>query len=356
MGISRVDITLEKGFATAIDAVADRGCEARSFLRTAWYAGTSPDTDGASTLLLHRADGTPLAALPTLPVGPTILGARRIPGSYWPFRSIPLAADVTAEEIEALVAHPPMRRIVSPFLRIGPVYDDDPALAALTGAARKMGWTVLRRTLGTSYRIDVAGQLAAGPWPRKSSQRRLRTYEKQLAAIGQLTIRHITGSDWSLEVLRDLATIEAKSWIGQDTDGSGAKFLTESMRAGWLRGAADRALADMLTATILYVGDRPVAFTFDMLCGDMQYGIAGSYDKEFAAHSPGKLVAYRQYDVALERGITTIDLGAGDSGYKRAQGAVPGPEIVDCLIVCHRALAALLRGKWEGGGQTPAQE
>lgn len=356
MDVSRVDITLENGFAAAIDAVADRGDKARSFLRVAWYAGTSPDSGGASTLLLRRADGTPLAALPTLPVGPAILGARRVPGSYWPFRSIPLAADITAEEIEALFAHPAMRRLVSPFLRIGPVYDDDPALAALTGAARDTGWTMLRRHLGTSYRIDVTGQLAAGPWPRKSSQRRLRTYEKQLAAIGALTIRHIAGSDWSPQVLCDLAAIEAQSWVGQDTDGSGAKFLTEPMRAGWLRAVADRTLADMLTATILYLGDRPVAFTFDMLCGNVQYGIAGSYDKEFAAHSPGKLVAYRQYDVALERGITTIDLGAGDSGYKRAQGAVPGPEIVDCLIVRHRPLAALLRRKWEGGGQKLAQD
>lgn len=255
MDVSRVDITLENGFAAALDAVADRGDNARSFLRVAWYAGTSPDPRGASTLLLRRADGTPLAALPTLPVGPAIFGTRRVPGSYWPFRTIPLAADITAEEIGALVAHPAMRRLVSSFLRIGPVYDDDPALAALTGAARDMGWTVLRRHLGTSYRIDVAEQLAAGPWPRKSSQRRLRTYEKQLAAIGPLTIRHIAGSGWSPQVLRDLGAIEAKSWVGQDTDGSGAKFLTEAMRAGWLRAVGDRTLADMLTATILYLGE-----------------------------------------------------------------------------------------------------
>jgi CelD/BcsL family acetyltransferase involved in cellulose biosynthesis len=354
-----MDIRLESGFPAAIDAVSGLTVSARSFLRSAWYGGTAADEAapaGASTLVMRRADRTPVVALPTLPVGPAPLGMRRVPGSYWPFRTFPIAGDLREEEVAALFAHPAMRRLVSSLLRIGPVYDDDPALAALTGAARNMGWTVLRRHLGTSYRIDVAGQLAAGPWPRKSSQRRLRIYEKQLAAIGALTIRHIAGSDWSPKVLHDLAAIEAKSWVGQDTDGSGAKFLTEPMRAGWLRVVADRTLADMLTATILYLGDRPVAFTFDMLCGNMQYGIAGSYDKEFAAHSPGKLVAYRQYDVALERGITTIDLGAGDSGYKRAQGAVPGPEIVDCLIVRHRPLAALLRRKWEGGGQKLAQD
>lgn len=348
-----MNIGVESGFSTAIDAVSERATEGRAFLRAAWYVGTAADDAdpaGASTLVMRRGDSTPIAALPTLPVGPALLGARRVPGCYWPFRTFPLAADIGEDEIATLVAHPAMRRLVSPFLRIGPFYDDDPALAALTRASHNVGWTVLRRNLGTSYRIDIAAQRAEGPWPRKSSQRRLRTYEKQLSALGTLEIRHVAGAGWTAAVLDDLATIEAQSWVGQDTDQSGAKFLTAGKRAGWLRATADPALADMLTATILYLGGRPIAFTFDMLCGRIQYGIAGSYDKEFAAHSPGKLVAYRQYDVALERGIDTVDLGAGDSGYKQAQGAVAGPDILDCLIVRNRALAALLRLKWERGG------
>lgn len=356
MGVGRVDITLEQGFSTAIDAVADRGDDARSFLRAAWYAGTAERADGASTLVLRRADGTPVAALPTLPAGPAIVGARRVPGSYWPFRSFALASDATTDEIAAMVADPIMLRLCSPLLRIGPFYDDDPALVPLAQAVERAGWRVLRRQLGTSYRIDVAAQRANGAWPGKSTQRRLRTYEKQLSAIGPVTIRHITGQRWTGQVLADLAAIESASWVGQDTDGSGAKFLAANKRAGWLRTIRDPALAEMLTATILYLGERPIAFTFDMLCGRVQYGIAGSYDRAFAAHSPGKLVAYRQYDVALARGIQTIDLGAGDSGYKRAQGAVAGPDIIDCLIVRHRPLATLLRRKWEGGGQKLAQD
>lgn len=343
-----VTIDVEPGFSAAIDAVAGRASDARSFLRAAWYIGTADGTADATTLVARRFDGTPFAAIPTRPVGPRLLGARSVSGSYWPFRSFPIAADASEEEMAALVAHPATRRLMAPFLRIGPVYDDDPAAGALLRAAERAGWTVLRRNLGTAFRIDIAERQAAGPWPSKSSARRMRTYEKQLTALGPIRIRHVAGDGWTPDVLDDLAAIEAQSWVGQDSDRSGAKFLTAEKRAGWLRTAADPLLAQMLTATILHIGDRPVAFTFDMLCGRVQYGIAGSYDKHYAAHSPGKFIAYRQYDVALERGITLVDLGAGDSGYKRAQGAEPGPAILDCLIVRNRALAALLRRKWEG--------
>lgn len=345
-----MDVAVESGFPVAIDAVAERAPETHAFLRTAWYAGTASDAatpEGASTLVARRPDGTPLVALPTLPAGPSFLGARRVPGCYWPFRSLPSAPAISDDEADALLAHPAMQRLMTPLLRIGPFYDDDGAVAALLHGAERAGWTILRRKLGTSFRIDITAQRAAGPWPRKSSLRRLRTYEKQLSALGPVHIRHVANGGWTPKVLDDLAIIEARSWVGQDTDRNGAKFLTPQKREGWLRATADPVLARMLTATLLYIGERPVAFTFDMLCGRIQYGIAGSYDKDYAAHSPGKLVAYRQYDVALERGIEIVDLGAGDSGYKQAQGAVAGPDILDCLIVRNRALAALLRLKWE---------
>ena len=347
-----INMTVESGFPVAIDAAAERASETHSFLRTAWYIGTAGDMAspaGASTLVALRPDGTPLAAIPTLPVGPAFLGARRVPGCYWPFRSFPLTDDIGEDEIDALIAHPVMRRWMTPLLRIGPFYDDDRAVTNLLEGAERAGWTILRRKLGTSFRIDLAAQRAEGPWPRKSSLRRLRTYEKQLAALGPVHIRHVANDGWTADVLDDLAVIEAQSWVGQDTDQSGTKFLTPEKRAGWLRATADPVLARMLTATLLYIGERPIAFTFDMLCGSIQYGIAGSYDKEYAAHSPGKLVAYRQYEVALERGIQIVDLGAGDSGYKQAQGAIAGPDILDCLIVRNRMLASLLRRKWEQG-------
>ena len=49
---------------------------------------------------------------------------------------------------------------------------------------------------------------------------------------------------------------------------------------------------------------------------------------------------------ALAAGVEWVDLGSGDSGYKREMGAVPGPALIDLLIVRQREAALLLKQKW----------
>src|SRR5690606_34998306 len=139
--------------------------------------------------------------------------------------------------------------------------------------------------------------------------------------------RHVTGPDWSAQELEMLATIEAASWVGTAAGRAGAKFLPDEKRIGWLEAVNDPVLAEALPATILLVSSEPAAFSFDLRCGDMQYGIASSYDERYAAFRPGKIVTAYQIDRARAAGVTKIDLGAGDSGYKREMGAAMGPEI-----------------------------
>lgn len=345
-GRAAIDLDLHEGYPLVIDAVAARSRAPLRFLRRAWYAGKG---EGGSTLIASRLDGTPFAAIPTAPIGPNMIGMRGVPGGYWPFRAPVIAADATRSELAALLAHFGTRQLLAPLWRIGPVYADDPTLSMLIAAARRAGWTVLRRSLGKSWMLRLpTGE--GEPWPRKSVERRLRVNTRQLDAIGPVSIAGIHGDRWSEATLATLGRIEAESWVGKNTDGSGAKFLTAEQRAVWTRILADPVLADALHATILSVGDRPVAFTFDMLIDDHQYGIASSYDAAFKAQSPGKLVTYRQFEDSIARGIRTVDLGAGDSGYKRDLGAVPGSEIVDLLLVRSRSAASLLRMKWEGRG------
>lgn len=345
-GRAAIDLDLHKGYPSAIDAVADRAPAPLKFLRRAWYAGTG---DEGSTLIGSRLDGTPFAAIPTAPIGPNMIGMRGIAGGYWPFRAPVIAVDATKSELAALLAHFGTKQILAPLWRMGPVYADDPTLSPLIAAARRAGWTVLRRSLGKSWTLHLP-DAAGDPWPRKSVARRLRVITRQLDAIGPVSIVNVHGDDWSEATLATLGAIEGESWVGKNTDGSGAKFLTPEQRTVWTRILSDPVLANALHATILSVGDRPVAFTFDMLIDDYQYGIASSYDAAFAAQSPGKLVTYRQFEDSIARGIRTVDLGAGDSGYKRDLGAVPGSEIVDLLLVRSRSAASLLRMKWEGRG------
>ncbi|MBX3560196.1 MAG: GNAT family N-acetyltransferase [Sphingomonas sp.] len=333
------------GYPDAIDAVAAMAAPARRFLRRAWFAGSGDA--GAVTLVGRRADGTAFAAIPTLPVGPAVAAARTVPGAYWPYRFFPVTEDAEEGELADLLSCDAARAVLGRVWRLGPVYRADPATKLLVRAARKAGWTVLKRSLGTTFVQDIGAASAAGQWPRKSKLRRVRAARHKLDAQGGYGLRFVRGAAWSDALLGELGDIEARSWVGKSTDGSGAKFLTEDQRAYWRRALADPVLADMFSAVVLDVAGKPVAFTFDLTVGALQYGIASSYDADWSAFAPGHIVTHHHLVESLARGVTQVDWGAGDGGYKREIGAEAGSEIVDCLFVRGRALAAILRTKWK---------
>ncbi|SFR87961.1 Acetyltransferase (GNAT) domain-containing protein [Sphingomonas jatrophae] len=313
-------------------------------MRAAWFEAA--DAANAQTVLAMRPDGSAVAAIPIAGIGPPLVGTRAVPGSYWPFRSIAVAADALPAELEALLSAPQVRRALSPVWRVGPVLREDRAVTMLEQAAVRAGWTVLVRTLGNTFVLSVGDQITGGGWPRKSTLRRLKNYERQLAQKGELDIRFVTGSAWDEEAFKALAAIEANSWVGRRSDGSGAQFLAPAQCALWRRAVRDPHIAEALSATILTVGGEPAAFSFDLRAGERQYSIASSYDERFAAGRPGKIVTYRQLEWAARQGVQTVDLGVGDSGYKREMGAVAGSQMIDLLFVRNRSIGRLLSFKW----------
>lgn len=335
-----IAVGLHDGVPALLDDLAARTGPHHRFLRAAWYRMAAGES--AATLAAIRDDGMPIAAIPTAPLGPALIGARSVPGSYWPFRSVPLDPDASDADLAAFFAHPKSISVLGPAWRIGPIYADDPATTRIKRAAAAAGWTVLTRKLGRTFLFDARHEA----WPRRSTRRRLANYQRQLEQLGAVTIRHVSGADWNRLALDDLAAIESASWVGTGTDGTGAKFLTDAKRTGWMEAVADPVLAEALSATILSVGGKPAAFSFDLKSGTMQYGIASSYDAQFAAFRPGKIVTAYQLEQARKAGVETIDLGAGDSGYKREMGAVAGSEILDLLIVRNRPAASLLGLRW----------
>ncbi len=339
-----IRVEIVKGFPTSLDCLARRSPDGRCFLRAAWYEASA--SGNPMTIIATREDGVPFAAIPTDDIGPPLIGARSVPGSYWPFRSILVAADIEHDELRAMLAEPSVRRALAPVWRVGPVLQSDPATQMLKKAAAAAGWTVLIRRLGESWELDLGVQGEGGPWPRKSTRRRIANYQRRLEREGEVQFRFVTGSDWDGSVFEALGEIEANSWIARNTDGSGAKFLTPEKRALWHRAIRDPYIAAALSATLLIADGKPVAFSFDLRTGDRQYSIASSYDEGFAALRVGRIVTCRQLEWAAASGVKTVDLGAGDSGYKREMGAEPGSEIVDLLIVASRSLGHLLSLKW----------
>ncbi|MCX9148730.1 hypothetical protein OPU67_15410, partial [Erythrobacter sp. WG] len=136
-----VTVAAVEGFPPEIDALADCGRAGHRFLRAAWYSPAA--SAGARTLLVRRrAQGAPIAAIPTIPFGPAIAGARKVPGPYWPFRSVPIAPDCDVLELAEALEHPAARRL-GPAWRLGPAREGDHATALLIAAARLARWEVL---------------------------------------------------------------------------------------------------------------------------------------------------------------------------------------------------------------------
>ncbi|MGN7998273.1 GNAT family N-acetyltransferase [Sphingomonas sp. 22176] len=329
------------GLSQALDAVAAQAPESHRFLRRGWYAAAVHAYGGAARTLVVDAAGVPVAALPLVAKGPRWLGLAEIPGCYWPFRSFPVAEAARPAAADALLGA--LARQVR-ALRIGPVYDGDPALDWLKPRALAAGWTLLDRQVADSFLLEIASE----DWPRGSTLRKNRQLEKHLAATGTLAW------EWDAPDVDALAVIERRSWIAARTDGRDAKFTADGHGAFWAAALRDPVLADMLSAAMLRIDGRSMAFSFDLITGARCYAIANSYDPAVAKHSPGKLLQYRNLLRARAHGVTLVDWGAGDSGYKQTMGATKGPAIHDWIFVRPglAALAArLLRGAWRRSGQ-----
>jgi len=339
----RLTVAAVEGFPPEINTLAACNLAGHGFLRSAWYAARAPDR-GRTLLLRRDADGSVLAAIPTIVFGLSVGRARKVPGSYWPLRAPLIAPDCDVFELAHSLDHA-AARCLGPVWRVGPARADDPATVLLIAAAQLANWTVLSRPAGTSWVIDLDAARGRG-WPSASTARKLRAAWRKLEDHGTPRWRYVRGSDWTTGALEDMGRIEAQSWIGRTTDGSGAKFMTPVQRALWNYALGDPVIAENLSATILMLDDRPVAFSFDLDDGPVQYGIAGSYAEDLGHLGIGKLTNYRAMEDAIADGQSIMDMGVGDTGYKEAMGAVRGYDMVDLLFVRSRTASRMLAQAW----------
>ncbi|QLC23762.1 GNAT family N-acetyltransferase [Parasphingopyxis algicola] len=334
--------------AADLDAVTAIAPPAQAFLRSGWFEAADP---GFSIVGARRADGTPVFALPLVDrkIGP--FSIKQLAGSYWPFRSAPIADNLADSELAAIIGEDAFQHALGRVWRYGPVYSDDPAARRLMALAPGQGWHVVRKSLATCYELDLAALRAAGSWPKGSTARKTRARERKLGDHGEVGYRFFDGTGLDAQTMDAMAAVEANSWLARLDDGGDTKFLDPERRKIWETLSRDAALAPMLFGSLMSVGETPIAFTFGLEIGNRRYYIANNYHEDYAKFGPGKLSLYKDFEVATERGVGTISWGAGDAGYKTDMGAEPGPEILDLLFVRGGALAALLRPLFLRTGQ-----
>lgn len=343
-----IEVAVEAGAAPVLDEAATAADEAHAFLRASWFAAAAGETQPVTLSARRAGTGAVVAAIPL--VGRTIgpIEVKEVPGSYWPFRSFPIARDATEEELARLLAAPEARRVLGRVWRLGPVSADDPTAARLAAAARRSGWTMLRRKVAPTFELPVAELAATGKWPSSKRRQTLRARERRLAALGEVHYSTVSGCRWSHRVLDTLAAAEAQSWVVRE--GGDAKFQPGTgPRKIWDAVIADKALTERLVCWLLHVGGAPAAFVFCLDAGAVRHIIANGYSERFAEGSPGLLLLYRAFQESAAAGIEKVDWGAGDAGYKSQSGAREGADLVDLLFVRGPLLGAVARPLWSRG-------
>ena len=333
----QLDMEVVGGLSPAIADAASAAAADRRFLMPCWFG--AGDDKGLRTLVVRGASGTCIAAVPVRRIGPL----RTVPGSYWPFRSFPVVEGAAGNVLNVRSA----RRLLGWAFRMGPICEDDPALALLRQGLQGSGYRLLEREAGRCFIHDVDSLLQEGPWPHKSALQRNARRERLLAQSGPVRWEFVRGSGWTSDVFDRMAAVEKASWLGGKQNGADCKFSHPRERKRWEALAENSEFAGYMSACLLMVGERPVAFSFDLDVGATRWGIASGYDRAFHQQSPGRLLHYRNTEEAIRRGIRLINWGSGDSGYKRQLGAVPGPRLLDCMFVRDLPLVRqLARSLW----------
>ncbi|TAJ70621.1 MAG: GNAT family N-acetyltransferase [Phenylobacterium sp.] len=123
--------------------------------------------------------------------------------------------------------------------------------------------------------------------------------------------------------------------------------LKDIMQTPWVRqvleGIRDRSDPEFAgVLSVLRAGGRTIAAHFGMRCfGTLHYWFP-TYDTSLSVYSPGTLLLLAIGDAAVERGMTSIDLGKGDAFYKARVSNASTPLIEG--IVVTSPWAAKLKG------------
>lgn len=157
--------------------------------------------------------------------------------------------------------------------------------------------------------------------PRKFREK-LRYAYRQLAKMGRVKyVRYRPGGsavgdgDPRLELFDAAVSVARASWQSDSNDGT---TLCHDEIHDFLRDAyAAAARAGCLDLNLLYVDDRPVAFTYNFHYNGRVDGIRMGFDPAYAAGSPGAVLLKMSFKDSFRLGDHTFDLGADYLDCKR---------------------------------------
>lgn len=150
--------------------------------------------------------------------------------------------------------------------------------------------------------------------------------------------------EWNYRNTEDLRTVQR--WKSEQYTRTG---IADLFTFPWIRSFFDRLLLreeDSLAGQFcgLYAGDRLVAGHLGMSSHNIMHWWFPAYDREYGRYSPGMALIYLMSQQANEHGITRIDLGKGDEGYKFRIASQVDQVSEGCVDVLRTTM--MLRRSW----------
>jgi CelD/BcsL family acetyltransferase involved in cellulose biosynthesis len=222
---------------------------------------------------------------------------------------------------------------------------DDAAVWRLIERLAEHGNTLHRRESTSCWRIELPGsweefQAQLSKTHRRQVRRALQRYEENGAAIHRANMENFN-QVWDIFVELHQGRRESL----------GERGCFASDRFGdFLRDASEQCLATgTLRLSWLEYDGRPIAAEYMLQGGGVVYAYQAGVDPKRLDVEPGRMIAARLIQGAIEEGLAGFDFMRGDEPYKAHWRAKPR-QLVEWRVIPRRAMPQIRHTAWLAGG------
>lgn len=247
-------------------------------------------------------------------------------GYYYPFRTFLCHPDVREIAVDGF-ANGVQSKTKVKVVHAGPLQVADQIGQSLRMSFQRNKWRTCKVSAGAQqvvhlpstleeYRASISRNL------RKNHDRRKRSLE----SMGKFDISYYNNCStetWA-RVIDSCAEVEGQSWLAADDNGKTRVYGRESF---WKSYVADAEGSRRLSVWVVSLDSKPIAYSLALDSGSCRYSISGQYDEHYKKFGVGIIADMSMFEQSLESGITLVNMGDGDSEYKRRWGATPDDEL-----------------------------
>ncbi len=191
------------------------------------------------------------------------------------------------------------------------VREESAVVAALANHSR---WNV-QRVLNGPY-VDLGSGLGQGRHrPSSDFLKGLRRRRRRLEEMGTVTYVDHPAPEEVGSLLSRGMELEARGWKGQ----KGVAALQVPSHERWFRNVAEVAQdKGWLRLSGLYLEDRLLAWSYDLVYSGRRHGLIAAYDEspDVKPLSPGNLLVHQILEHSSDAGLDRYEFGNGDHAWK----------------------------------------